>query len=146
VATKRMKVTGLTVQSFTKYDLKGTGIGCNLKKITVTLDTSPPPSPGAASGSVGDVSADLKASQSVWDDMNVMLTSFPFEATIHYTGSGVNTVNDLTFDEIASSSSAIADDVHVLRKYAEKFAVKLLAIEIEDTGIHDRPEPESEVG
>ncbi len=146
MATKSMRVTGLGVQSFTKFDLKGTGIGSNLKKITVTLDTSPPPSPGTASGSVGDVSADLRASQSVWDDMNEMLTSFPFQATIHYTGSGVNTVNDLTFAEIASSASAIAEDVHALRNYAEKFAVKLLAIEIEDTGIHDRPGPESEVG
>jgi hypothetical protein len=146
VSTKSMRVTGMGVQSFTKFDLKGSGIGSNLRKITVTLDTSPPPSPGTASGSVGDVSADLRASQSVWDDMNEMLTSFPFEATIHYTGSGVNTVNDLTFAEIAASSSAIADDVHALRKYAEKFAIQLLAVQADDTGIHDRPEPESNVG
>jgi hypothetical protein len=146
VSTKSMRVTGLAVQSLTKFDLKGTGIGSNLRKITVTLDANPPPSPGAASGSVGDVSADLKASQSVWDDLDEMLASFPFEATIHYTGSGVNTVNDLTFAEIAATSVAIAEDVHILRKYAEKFATKLLAVQIDDTGIHDRPEPASDVG
>jgi hypothetical protein len=142
-----MKVTGLGVQSLTKFDLKGIGIGSNLRKITVTLDTTPPPSPGTASGSVGDVSADLRASDSVWQDMNEMLTFFPFEATIHYTGSGVNTVNDLTFAEIAATSSAIAEDVHALRKYAERFATQLLAVQVDDTGVHDRrSESESHAG
>lgn len=145
MSIKRMKVTGLGVQSLTKYDLKGTGIDCNLKKITVTLDTSPPPSPGAASGTVGDVAADTRASQSVWNDLDAMLVSFPFVAVVHYTGS--SSVNDLTFENFAAASETIAEDVRVLRKYAEKLSMKLLAIPIEDTGIHDRPqEPEAEAG
>jgi hypothetical protein len=143
MTTKSMKVTGLGVQSFTKFDLKGTGIGCNLKRITVTLDATPPPAVGKASGTVGDVSADLKASQSVWDDMNAMLVSFPFKATIEFTGTAAS---DLTFEDMVATSSAIAEDVHVLRQYAEKFATRLLAVQIDDTGIHDRPEPESNVG
>lgn len=117
MATKSMKVTGMTVQSATKYDLRGGGLGSNLKKITVTLDSTPPPVEGAATGLVGDQAADIYVSPSVWADVNTMINSFPFKATVHFTGT--TTVTGLTFDELPASLTAIAEDVRVLRKYGE---------------------------
>jgi hypothetical protein len=99
MATKDMKVTGLIVHSANKFELRGTGIGNSLQKITVTKDTNGGvPASGLVTGTVSDVSANItEASQQVWNELNAKLAHFPFKVTTHHTGTKVS---DLTFGSV----------------------------------------------
>ncbi len=129
---KEMRVTGLVIQSTNTYQLRGTGINNQLTSITVTKDTNgEPPAAGKASGSVGDISANVsQASLSVWNDMLAKFASFPFKAIVEYTGNtGSGAVTDLSFGNVSAAAATrhkIAEDVEALRFIAQRLAAKLL--------------------
>lgn len=144
---KDMKVTGLVIHNSDKFELRGSGLGSSLQSITVNKDLNgPPPSAGTASGTVGNNSANISAaSVEVWDDMNAKLVSFPFKATVTYTGS--TTVTDLSFGNVSSAALArqtLAADVHALRSIAMQLATKLLPEGHWEPSTYEREKPVAE--
>jgi len=143
---KDMKVTGLVIHNSDKFELRGSGLGSSVQSITVNRDLDgSPPSPGSASGTVGNNSANILASGEVWHDMIAKLVSFPFKATITYTAS--TTVTDLSFGNVSSAALArqtLAADVHALRSIAMQLATKLLPEGHWEPSTYEREKPVAE--
>jgi hypothetical protein len=119
----KMIVSGIRVQSATKYDLlKSPAIG--FKKITVTKDVDglAPPDPDQATGRKGASSANIVASHEVWDELLDAIVSFPFEAIITHDAAG--NVSDLAFDTAVERSIQGAGDTRAIRRMLESVLVR----------------------